>query len=277
MSSPESLTTNTPFLSGRLRAGIVIFFLAAYIAVGLLAIVSSLMHGSFYSGMAAGADVSDEQATLLQMLSAGVALLFLVVYIGCIVAFCFWIHRAYRNLRALGNPQTSLEHSPGWAVGFFFIPFANLVMPYRVVKEIWVKSDPRVRTQQDYLYAPPVSTALVLAWWLMWIASNVLVNGADRLSGGSTDPSTLAWMANLDIVANSARVVAAVLAILVVRGIDRRQEERSKYVLYAASAPPPPPVFTTPPPPPVFAPPQPGLATGYDAPAPPPGERTSPE
>lgn len=257
MSSPESLTSNTPFLSGRPRAGIAVFFLAAFIAVALLSAVSALMHGSFYSRLAAGAEVSAAEAAPLQMLAVGAALLHFLVYVGCIVAFCFWVHRAYRNLRALGNPASSLEHSPGWAVGFFFIPFANLVMPYRAMKEIWQKSDPRVRTQEDFMHAPPVSTALVLVWWLAWLVSNVLANISFRLAGRSADPATLAWASNFDVVADAAGIVAAVLAILVVRGIDRRQEERSRHVRYAADAPPPPPVFT-----------RTGAGAGYDATAP---------
>lgn len=274
MSSPESLTSNTPFRSGRLRANITTFFLAAYLLVLLLSIASSLLYRSVYSGVAGGAEISEEQEAVLQLMTGGVALLHIAALIACVVSFCFWIHRAYLNLHALGNPRSSLEYSPGWAVGFFFIPFVNLVVPYRVVKEIWVKSDPRVRTQEDYLYAPPVSTALVLTWWLTWIASNVLLRIANRLYDGSRDAETIVWTTNVDLFANCVRIAATVLAVLVVRGIDRRQEERSRYVTYAESAPPPPPLFA-PPPPPVFAPP-PAHVTAADPAAPPPAERVNP-
>lgn len=246
MSSPESLTSNRPYRSGRLHAGTVIFFLAAYVAVSLLSIFSSLLQRSVFTSMVAGGDASTTQVMGAGALEVGTFLLHILVYVACIVAFCFWMHRAYSNLRALGNPPSSLEYSPGWAVGFFFIPFANLVVPYRAVKEIWVKSDPRVRTKDDFMHAPPTSTGLILAWWLTWIGSNVLLNVSGRLYDRTEDPSTLAWVADLTIIATAARIVAAVLAILVVRGINRRQEERSRHVRYAPVAPPPPPLFTQP-------------------------------
>ena len=33
-----------------------------------------------------------------------------------------------------------MEFSPGWSVGWFFVPVAGLFMPYRVLKELWKAS-----------------------------------------------------------------------------------------------------------------------------------------
>jgi heme/copper-type cytochrome/quinol oxidase subunit 2 len=57
-----------------------------------------------------------------------VALFHIPLGIATIVFFLIWEYRAYKNLSAL-NAQ-NLEHSPGWAVGWWFIPFANLVKPF---------------------------------------------------------------------------------------------------------------------------------------------------
>ena len=40
---------------------------------------------------------------------------------------------------ALG--ANNLKYTPKWAVGCFFVPFLNLVMPYQVVREIWKASN----------------------------------------------------------------------------------------------------------------------------------------
>ena len=87
-----------------------------------------------------------------------VSLLEFIIYITTVVFFLMWLHRAYKNLRAL-NPANRLDHSPGLAVGSFFIPFANLYFPYRVVKEVWQKSWP---ADETFLYAPspPATFAL---------------------------------------------------------------------------------------------------------------------
>src|SRR5690349_16122694 len=38
-----------------------------------------------------------------------------------LIPFLIWVHQTYRNLSALGAQD--LTYSPGWAVGYFFIPF----------------------------------------------------------------------------------------------------------------------------------------------------------
>ena len=53
--------------------------------------------------------------------------------------FCLFMPRANRNARAFGS---SMSISPGWAAGWFFVPIANLWMPYQAMKEIWQGSDP---------------------------------------------------------------------------------------------------------------------------------------
>jgi uncharacterized BrkB/YihY/UPF0761 family membrane protein len=40
------------------------------------------------------------------------------------LAWFIWLHRAVANARSLGVPT---ECTPGWAVGWWFVPFANLV------------------------------------------------------------------------------------------------------------------------------------------------------
>src|SRR5439155_11350703 len=42
------------------------------------------------------------------------------------LTWLFWQHRVTRNVWARGHP---IKTSPGWAVGWWFIPIANLWMP----------------------------------------------------------------------------------------------------------------------------------------------------
>jgi hypothetical protein len=55
-------------------------------------------------------------------------------FIVTVVAL-FWIYRVNKNTHVLST-QTP-EFSPAWAVGWFFIPVANLVQPYLVVSELY--------------------------------------------------------------------------------------------------------------------------------------------
>ena len=98
----------------------------------------------------------------------------------------------------------------------------------------------------DFMFAAPSSSPpLVLGWWVAWIASNFISNISWRLESRSSGTDT--FITGVDIVSDIANIIAAVLAIMVVRGIDRRQTERARHITYVPNFPPPPPVFRHPP------------------------------
>ena len=255
--TPEGLTSNVPFVSAHTRAVVVVLLFAAYIVVALFSAASDVLAFVTNPVVIAAEEGVNEQLTLFELLQGLAGLATLAVFIALVVAFLLWLHRASRNLRALGNPAQRIEFTPGWAVGWFFIPFANLVMPYKAVREVWEKSDPAVRTGDDLMFAGPSSAPLLLGWWVTFIASNVAGNISGRLMENAHTDSALRFTAGVDLIASLLAVVAAVLAILVVRDIDRRQTERARHVAYVPNMPPPPPTFRPQPSP---APPTPGAS-----------------
>ncbi|HST53422.1 MAG TPA: DUF4328 domain-containing protein [Pyrinomonadaceae bacterium] len=237
------LTAHTPFRSGRKRAAAASILLAASLSVNLLGALATLIE--IVNGSATR-PASNEEVSVFDLVEVGIGLLHIVVFIATVVAFCMWIHRAYANLPALGNPKPALKHSPWWAVGSFFVPFANLVIPYRAVKEVWSKSDPTVST--DYYVAPQEASApLVMSlWWAFWLISNFVNNAAFRLRLEAKSAQQFLVAAYLDLFGSLLLVPAAAFAISVVREINNRQDERSKRVNYLPQAPPPPPIFRQP-------------------------------
>ncbi|CAN5594710.1 hypothetical protein BH24ACI3_BH24ACI3_10620 [soil metagenome] len=186
-------------------------------------------------------DGGDE--TSLWLMLQGIVILFRApFYIATIVVFLIWLYRAHSNLYAL--MPTNLEFSSGWAVGWWFIPFANLVKPFQVVREVWWESDPDIPDAQNFLTASLHSapTYMVL-WWIFWIAGNIASNVAGRVY----DPDRIDTVTSSGvafIIAGFLMVIGAALAIYVVRDITLRQEMRAMAVgQRATAAPPPPPVF----------------------------------
>jgi hypothetical protein len=96
----------------RTPANITVSWLAVTIVVGVWRIVTA----------ARGAD--DDLPTLVAA--------FVFALTG--LAFLQWRYRARRGLDRLG--ATGLTWRPGWAIGGWFIPIANLVIPLLVVNEI---------------------------------------------------------------------------------------------------------------------------------------------
>jgi Domain of unknown function (DUF4328) len=70
-----------------------------------------------------------------------------------------WLYRARKNLDAFGLPATMRA---GWAIGGWFVPFANLVIPCRVMLDVARKSS-----------IHPAG-ALVGVWWVAWLGSYVV-------------------------------------------------------------------------------------------------------
>jgi hypothetical protein len=179
-------------------------------------------------------------AYLLTVASGLVALLLLALYAATAVAFCMWLYRSAKNVKAFGTPPNQIEYSPGWAVGSFFVPFVFLVVPFRAIKEVWRNSRPA--TASFLAVDPP---ALFTIWWVFWLLSNFAYNAYFRLSekGLLGREATQALVIGADLLA----VVAAILAILVVGELDRRQEEASQSMglgtFGGSPIPPAPPTF----------------------------------
>ncbi len=72
-----------------------------------------------------------------------------------------WIHRANHNARQLG--AADMHFTPGWAVGWYFVPIAWFWKPYQAMTEIWRTS----RNPSDWR-GEPVSPLLPW-WWVLWI------------------------------------------------------------------------------------------------------------
>src|SRR5262249_5509194 len=58
------------------------------------------------------------------------------------ILFIIWMWRAAKNNEALERSQPRL--GPGWAIGGWFIPLANLVIPVLVAQDLWRGSDASV-------------------------------------------------------------------------------------------------------------------------------------
>jgi hypothetical protein len=165
------------------------------------------------------------------------------VYIFTIVCFLMWLNRANKNLTPLRS--TNIEYSSGWAVGWWFIPFANLVKPLHVVQEVWTESDPDFNPELGFLSNAVSTPSLLYFWWGFWIVSNFASNLSSRMLDGG-DPNIIVFSGYAFIASGLLTLIAAILAIKVVLGITQRQEERFPKVgsfLQPWQTPPAPPTF----------------------------------
>jgi hypothetical protein len=160
---------------------------------------------------------TDADRTLL-LAGAATSLVVLMAVVFTVVAFIVWLYRARKNLVTWGIQ--GLRYGPGWAIGGWFIPIANLVIPKLVVDTVWSgsKLPPAERA------ARRSSNGLIWSWWLCLLVGNLMTNVAARER--FTRDDTVAEIVGFNTPSTALMVVAAFLAIVLVRRITRMQEQR---------------------------------------------------
>ncbi|MDE2763285.1 MAG: DUF4328 domain-containing protein [Gemmatimonadota bacterium] len=135
-----------------------------------------------------------------------------------------WIHRANHNARALG--ATGLKMTPGWAVGWYFVPIAWFWKPYQAMKEIWQASiDPKHWWRQG-------GSPLLVWWWGLWLAGwwvPVLFAGGPvriqfaRGAGVAVQAETMEAVG--DIAVDILHVPLTLILLMIIDRIHNRQME----------------------------------------------------
>ncbi len=152
---------------------------------------------------------------------AGVARIgMLVCSIAILVLLIIWMWRVAKNAELSGRDRP--RFSPGWTIGGWFIPFANFVIPVLVMQDLWRASDPTV-LRGDSDWRRTKGSALVGIWWAAHLVAVFRFASASE-SDSRSDLENLRRADNLAAFGSVAAIAAAVLLVLVVRGITRRQE-----------------------------------------------------
>lgn len=215
----------TAFESLDRRAKWATAILALVAVVDALALASGIAEYQLLARAERGEFVSFSEADANDLRQAAVGIVQFGLLVVAAVFFIRWFHRAYKNLIPLGAGQ--LRFGPGWAIGGWFVPILSIWRPKQIANDIWRASDPGY---------PPGTTAwraasvpgLFALWWAGFLASNWLSQAGLRLSISAEEVTELQRVTVMYLVADGVDLIAAVLAILVVRWTTARHEERAR-------------------------------------------------
>jgi Domain of unknown function (DUF4328) len=215
----------------------VVVLLGFQICVLAISALAFVMRARLLARIEAGHLVTREQANARDVFVEVTSGLWLLVFLATIVVWLIWQHHAQSNARALTNDGTTF--TPGWAVGWWFVPFANLGKPFQSIRELWKASEggDGWRTRPTW--------PLIGWWWASWLGYNLIGNVA-LFSRGDTAASLRTGDA-IEVASNGLGIVAGVLAIMIVRSVTDRQRVAAGEAIMASIPPPPAPL--TPPPP----------------------------
>ncbi|MEZ5997471.1 MAG: DUF4328 domain-containing protein [Hyphomonas sp.] len=196
----------------------VLFFVVASIATILADASSIFFVGTVLDGGFASDLEMNRQASIVDSLSQITAIAFLLIFIWSAIVIGRWTYRAMNNLREMGYETTV---SPGWTIGWHFIPVALLWMPFRGMAQIWRGS----------VYGAPMSDGRLPGamrfWWATWLLGNWLSFGAFRMqeSGFAMNELDVVQMAlGVGIVASGLHIVSAILLLGIMKRVTEAQD-----------------------------------------------------
>lgn len=137
------------------------------------------------------------------------------------IVFVAWFHRVRTNADVFAPGADKLGR--GWAIGAWFVPLANLWLPYRIAVTTWGSSTP-FAADGDYRRFP---LTLVNLWWGAFVLARLLGWYAGMSYARAESSGAVRDAATTMLVGDALEVVAAVLAVLFVRKLTAMQHARA--------------------------------------------------
>ncbi|MCL2872554.1 MAG: DUF4328 domain-containing protein [Betaproteobacteria bacterium] len=200
------------------------WLLYAQIVIGVIAVISSLfeyqvllnLKNDAYASQElaeAAANASDIRQRLIGMIQ-------ILLYFTSAVLIAMWIYRANQNARQLGAED--MKFTPGWSVGWYFVPILDLWKPYQAMKEIWKASaNPSAWKTQ------PVSSLLPW-WWFFWIVSICLARVTYQLSSKEKEIEDGIVVNVISQLSDLSNITLTIILIAIIGKIYKMQKLRAE-------------------------------------------------
>ncbi|MCP8889224.1 DUF4328 domain-containing protein [Sphingomonas faeni] len=197
----------------RLATALIWIWLATDVALGMSALYTIRVLGGL-----GGAIAPAESFAGLEKVLAATGVLNVLAVVAAGIAVLRWIYRTSRNAHAIGP---AMAFTPGWAVGWFFVPIANLWKPFQAVGETWqVSADP------DAPDAVPIPAVLRI-WWGCWIASSIISNIDFRLSMRAETAEQLIAASWFTVAAVPVDIALTIALTTIMRRLSQMQRDRA--------------------------------------------------
>ena len=139
----------------------------------------------------------------------------LAVILTLVLVFSAWINRSCKNGWLLDAPH--MKTTPGYSIGYFFIPILSLWKPYGAMKEIR-----RASFGNDNALC-----RMLPLWWTLWLTSNLLGLVIYKLYSNADDQESYLTACKLSLVSVPIGVILNYLAIALVTSITAAQRRRA--------------------------------------------------
>ena len=192
-------------------------FLKTMLWISLGVIVLSLLSDLMQMNLLSAGHFSQAQAESNDTRQKIIGVLYLVAFLITAVAFLKWIYRANSNCHGFG--VQGMKFTPGWSIGYYFIPILNFFKPYQAMREIWNVSEHPDDWQNKK------GSALLGWWWALWLLSNFVSQIAFRMAIHANSIASLQDSTTLSIISGIVDIPSYLVAISLVSAIFAKQEK----------------------------------------------------
>lgn len=193
--------------------------LYAQIGISIIAIISGFMEYELLTNFKSGNFVSEASAVAAaesnDTRQGAVGVIQFLVFIISGIIILKWIYRA--NLNARNKGAADMQFTPGWSIGWYFLPIANLWKPYQAMKEIWKAS------KNPESWKTESVSSLLPWWWFVWIISNLITNASFKLAMKAEELNQLIMANVVTIASDVAGIVLSFVFLSIVKQIYKYQ------------------------------------------------------
>lgn len=164
-----------------------------------MGLADAALAGTLTQATAEAFDTTRQQLAIAQV----------VINLVTFIAMFAWLSRAVDNIPPLTGHTP--RFSPRGAIGWWFVPFANYVVPYQIVRDTADRMREGARELADLL---------VLPWWLLWLINGWL--GMIMLRLPSTTIPEIRGSMGLSALASAVSVLGSLLLIVIALAMEER-------------------------------------------------------
>jgi hypothetical protein len=177
----------------------------------MLYLISSAFQYELLTNIAGKGEFSMEEVDANDSRQQLIAIVLVVAYITSVITYIRWFRRAYYNLHSVTNYLTYTE---GWAAGSWFVPIINLFWPYRIMKEMYERTQQLLNEKGHDIY-PQLD--YIGWWWALWIIINGFGCYSARYSGSAKEVDELMNSNIISMVGSLTYIPLCILAVVVIK------------------------------------------------------------
>lgn len=219
---PRPADAGYRFTDPKPLAGAVIAWMWIYVVTAALNVAAVGLEAQAMSRISPSTPINAETSLTgdpnLDLLAMATRLLSFALYVVTGFLFLKWTYRVVKNARVMSSG--AMNASPGWAIGWYFVPIAFLWKPVEYLRETWrvsVNSSSPASVEVPGMFA---------AWWTCWLISAISGNIAGRIGWGASDVGTNLASDVLEMVSDVFIIPAAFFLVKIVRQLSDQQFDR---------------------------------------------------